>query len=129
MVRSANEAPGGRRARRIVLISALSLLVLAIAMGAWVGARGLLARSELAEAQALAATLQGQIVSGDEAAAGSTYTRLAGHSAEAVRLTSDPVWHLAEAVPVLGRNLAVVRQLAAGIDDVTRQSIKPLTEV
>ncbi|MBB5642374.1 DUF4012 domain-containing protein [Cryobacterium roopkundense] len=129
MVASANEAPARPRARRIVLVCALTLLPVLLAAALWVGVRGLLARGELAQAQSVAATLQNEIVTGDETAAGVSYTRLAGHAAEAAQLTSDPVWRLAETVPVFGRNLAVVRQLAAGVDDVARQSIQPLTEV
>ncbi|HEY8765854.1 MAG TPA: DUF4012 domain-containing protein, partial [Dehalococcoidia bacterium] len=104
------------------------LAVVIIAVG-WVGVRGALAKSELESAIPLASKIQSQVVAGDGAGAGQTFKALSGHSSRASELTSDPIWRLFEGVPVVGPNLTAVRQLAAIVNDISSNSVGPLTEV
>jgi len=132
MERSENEAtaqPRRRQVRRITLWSALALLLILVVGTVWVGSRALLARDELVAAQATAVTLQKNVVAGDETAAARTVSELTEHTAAAARLTGDPAWRIVESVPVLGRNLTVVRELAVALDDTAREAIGPLTQV
>ncbi|MGO4784651.1 DUF4012 domain-containing protein [Cryobacterium sp. W22_MBD10_FK3] len=74
----------------------------------------------------LAAQIQVEIVNGDGKGAVRTAAELAAYASSATSLTSDPVWRALEFVPVLGANLTAVRELAAVVDDVSRNSITPL---
>ncbi|MEO8261275.1 MAG: DUF4012 domain-containing protein [Pseudolysinimonas sp.] len=132
--RSASRPPGrrgSRRAaapnwrRRLVWIVPVVLLVGAVA---WVGVRGLLAKSELEQAQALIRDMKQSAAGFDLSAAGKTFTEVEQHAEAARSLTSDPVWRLFEFIPVAGRNLTVVRELSEVSAD-TVEAIKPLADL
>ena len=106
-----------------------SLLFVVLAAATWVGARAVLAKGELESAIPLASKIQGQIVNGDGAAAEITAAELGSHSANAARLTSDPVWRAFEVVPFLGPNLVAVRQVSAVVAGVARDAVLPLARV
>jgi hypothetical protein len=97
--------------------------------GAWVGVRGLQAKSELESAQALVSQLKTQALKQDIPGATKTFKKLRVHSEKARELTSDPIWRVAEFVPVLGRNLTVVRELADVTNDVVVHAVGPLIQV
>ncbi|PXA69999.1 hypothetical protein CTB96_08360 [Cryobacterium arcticum] len=112
-----------------MLSAVVVVLVLAVGLVAWVGVRAALARGELESAIPLAGTMQRQVVAGDGEAARATGLELAERASSAATLTSDPVWRAFEGIPALGRNLAVVRQLAGVVDDLARDGISPLADV
>ena len=129
-----HSAPRRRRGtstwrRRVTLWVGLAVSVLIVAAVAWVGVRGVLAKAELERVIPLASQVQDQVLSGDGRAAVRSAGELSGRSAAAVTLTSDPVWRTFEGLPYLGTNLVAVRQLAAAVDDVTREAVVPLAEV
>jgi hypothetical protein len=107
---------------------ALGVLVLAIPT-AWVGIRGLMAKGELESAQALISELKAKALAFDTAGASADLERIEEHTETAVELTSDPVWLVAESVPVLGKNLTVVRELAAVSDVIMKEVATPLLDV
>jgi hypothetical protein len=123
--RTPRRAPRGRR---IVLAVCLLSLVI-VAVGAWVGVRGYLAKGELEAALPLAGQLKNQVVSGDAEGAVASAVSLEKHSTEAAELTSDPVWRAAEVLPWVGSNLTVMRELASSVDDVSRSGIGPLASL
>lgn len=135
------ESPAGLRPRnrvrkrprrgpsKMTLGIAASALVLVLGLVAWVGVRALLARGELESAIPLASTMQEQVVSGDGNAARLTGLELKDRAASAASLTSDPVWRIFEGIPALGVNLAIVRELAAVVDDIAKGAVSPLAEV
>jgi hypothetical protein len=88
----------------------------------------LLAKGELESAIPLANDVQSRLVEGDTAGAGATATLLAEHANSAASLTSDPVWRAFEAVPVLGVNLTVVRELADTVKLIANDAVVPLTD-
>lgn len=104
-----------------------ALLVAAVVGTAWIGIRGATAYGHLVEAQRLAdgtaTTLR------DPAAAASLVDRLSNETAAAHELTSDPVWAAAEQVPWIGPQLGAVATVAAALDQVASESLRPLTEV
>ncbi|TFD83898.1 DUF4012 domain-containing protein [Cryobacterium lactosi] len=107
----------------------LAVVIVLLGSVAWVGVRAVLARGELEGAIPLASTMQRQVVDGDGDGARLTGEELTQRAASAAALTSDPVWRAFEGIPALGPNLAVVRQLAAVVDDLAKNGIAPLAEV
>ncbi len=63
---------------------------------------------------------------GDLAGAKSAADDIATQAARAADLTSDPVWRVAEWVPVAGANLAAVRIASAQLSAVADEAITPL---
>ncbi|MEC5183010.1 hypothetical protein RCH12_000453 [Cryobacterium sp. MP_3.1] len=112
-----------------MLLSILSAVVVVLGLTAWVGVRALLARGELEAAIPLAMTMQNQVVSGDGASAKLTGDKLGIRASSAASLTSDPIWRAFEALPALGPNLAVVRELAAVVHGLAEDAVVPLAEV
>ena len=109
----------------------LIIAVVFVLLGAtvWVGLRGLQAKSELTSAQTLVSQLKALALKQDVAGAAKTLKTLQAHSAKAQELTSDPIWRAAEVVPVIGRNLTAVRELAAVTNTVVADAISPLLKV
>ncbi len=122
-----------RQARRLVTrwwLWAIVFVVLVVGVGgAWVGVRGLKAKSELESAQALVSQLKTQALKQDIPGATKTFKKLVAHSEKAHELTSDPIWRVAEFVPTLGHNLTVVRELADVTNDVVVHAVGPLIRV
>lgn len=105
------------------------VVVAVIGAAIWVGVRGWLAKGELEAAAASAEQLQKDVVSGDTAAADVAADRLVDHTSAAASLTSDPVWAVAEIVPVVGPNLHAVRVLSTQLDAAATGAIRPLTDL
>ncbi|MBC7760513.1 MAG: DUF4012 domain-containing protein [Candidatus Saccharibacteria bacterium] len=123
---------GGRngyvRNRRTGLIVALCLVGqvgVIVAAGAWVGFRGLAAKHSLETAQSLIGNLQTRVKARDFAGAEADAQVIQKNTSNAVSLTSDPIWRTAELVPALGKNLVVVRELAAVVNSVADGAIDP----
>lgn len=104
--------------------------VLVLVGGAtWIGLRALAAKSELEAAQAQVSALKVEATAQKFGDLSATLTTLKKHSSAATELTSDPVWRFAEGFPKFGRNLAVVRELAASANDVVDGTISPLVSI
>jgi hypothetical protein len=117
-----------RRSRTIWLVVA-GVVVVAIGLVTWVGVRAILARDALEGAIPLAATMQQQVVAGDGDAARLSGVELGRSAESAASLTSDVVWRWFERIPALGKNLAVVRQLAEAVNVLAQDAIVPLADV
>ena len=104
----------------------IGILILAVAITAWVGIRGALAYGHLRDAQQTAATVRDSLAD-PEAARGAIAT-LSADTGAAHALTSDPVWRLAEVLPWIGPQLAAVGTVAEALDDVARTALGPLSE-
>ena len=115
----------GTRRRRVVIAVVLGLGVLLVASVVWIGVRGMMARTELEAAVPLANRIQQDILD-DTGEAGVTFDELEDHAAAAASLTGDPIWRAGELVPFVGPNLAVVRELAESVAEVTDETIRPL---
>lgn len=107
----------------------LTLLVVALAATTWLAVRALQAKTELETSVVLVSQLRDQLVAQDITAAEATLAELTPRVQNARQLTSDPVWLAAEFTPVLGSNLAAVRQLAAATDSIVVEGVPPLMEV
>lgn len=111
--------------RRTAILVAAAVLVALLAAAAWVGVRGLMAKGELESAQDLAASLQQSAVELDFAD-DEQIAELALHARRAAELTSDPIWRAAEAIPYAGANLAAVRVVSTGMDQIVTEALEPL---
>lgn len=114
-----------RRAGRIALWTVGSLLILTVAIAAWVGVRGALAYQHLSTIRSLAPTAA-TAVSQDPAQATPALARLAAEAGAAHDLTSDPLWSLAEGAPWIGPQLAAFGAIAAASDRLFGDSLLPL---
>ena len=124
----AAEKTGSRRRARGIAIGVGVVLLLLVAAVAWVGFRALGAKDSLEKAQSLIGQLQDTVAT-DPAGAPKLASRIEHETGRSRELTSDVVWRAAEVVPVLGKNLTVVRELAASVDDVAAGVITPLAAV
>ena len=115
------------RRTRLILRVGLGALAVIVALGAWVGIRAALAVNELQQAIPLATQMQQNIQAADGAAAAVAGEQLTTHADAAAGLTSDVVWRAVEFVPLLGPNLAVMRELAGTVDDVAQGGVVPLS--
>jgi hypothetical protein len=115
-----------RRKRRIVWIVVGVFIALLLFVGVWVAVRGSMARTELLGAVPLAHKIETAAISGKTAGTAGDVRRLQQRAAHAEALTSDPVWRAAEIIPVVGRNLAAVRDSAALVREVSVDGIPPL---
>ena len=88
-----------------------------------------MAKSDLDSARAMISQLRTDIVGQDMGAARATFDAITSRTTEAKDLTSDPVWLAGELVPWLGRNLTVVREVAALTDTVVTDVAGPLVDV
>ena len=113
----------------IVRWSLLGLVVALVLVVAWVGIRGLMAKSDLDASVSLASTLRQQLVSDDVAGARTSAKALQQHADSARDLTGDPVWRLAEVTPLAGPDLTAVRQVSAVLSDVSDRAVVPLADV
>lgn len=104
------------------LLIAAALLVLAVG---WVSARGLLAYRHLTSAKADLAAARTALLDRQLADADRLIRSAGRETSAARRLTSDPLWRAAAAVPFAGATLADARDLARGADDVARQVLPP----
>jgi hypothetical protein len=113
-----------RRARRVLLVLAIAVVVCA----AWVGVRGYLASQHLQNAVALATQVRSGIADG-----GDTTLQRAHDLQSEVRaaegLTGDVVWRGAEYIPFIGDDLRAVRQVSAVLSTVADDAVVPVAEV
>ncbi len=105
------------------------VLLVVIAVTAWVAVRGLMARNELTDALPAAAQVKAAVTSGDLLTAEKAATTLASHARAAANLTGDPVWRAVEVVPWVGPNLTAVRVSAAATDTVATDVVRPLVSI
>lgn len=105
------------------------MLVGAVAAIAWVGVRGLIAKTELEAAQGQIGTLKEQLISFDTESAEATLDEIAGHTSRAASLAWDPIWRVSELVPFVGPNLTAVRELAGVTDQTIEGVARPLMSV
>lgn len=94
-----------RRRRRWWIWVVVAVLVLAVlGVGAWLGMKVLTVRDALAASQAEVGRIQS-----NQADIGDSIHAIAGHARVADAAAHDPVWLLAEHVPMAGDNLRAVR--------------------
>lgn len=117
-----------RRIKGLIVIVGATLMVLA-AEGLWLSFRANHISDELKLAEALLPRLEVALVSRDNSEASEVLAKITEHTAAARDSAEDPGWKLASAVPLIGANFSVVREVAVAADEVAVGSAKPLLKV
>ncbi|MGV8910682.1 MAG: DUF4012 domain-containing protein [Propionicimonas sp.] len=117
-----------RRNLRRTLLTVSLLLVVAIAVVAWVGVDALHARDELKAAATQVHTLQGQVEKGDRKAATATLKSLQTYAASARDDTHGPNWSAVAVLPWLGPNVRAVQTVSEVIDGLATDALPALMD-
>ncbi|MFC4243352.1 DUF4012 domain-containing protein [Gryllotalpicola reticulitermitis] len=97
----------------------LFVVLVLVAIAAWVGVRGLLAANDLRVALPAATRIQTAVLGGDSSAAATGIGDLRERADKAHSLTDDPVWRVVETTPWLGPNMRALSGVAASAATVT----------
>ena len=106
--------------RSVVKRVLLVLLLALVAVGGWLGVRGLQAQRHLASARGELVQAQAALREQQLEAAAQSVDRASADTRRARRLTGDLLWRAAERLPYAGRTLETAGGLAAAADDVAR---------
>jgi len=112
-----------------VLIGVAIVLGVVVACTAWVGYRGMQAARALQAVGDVVSGMKVDLSAGRTEALVGRLPELQSDAAKARRASSDPVWRLAEHVPVLGANLVAVRTVAVAMDDVAKDALPAVAEL
>jgi hypothetical protein len=127
---SGRDGAGPRRPRRRIwpwIVLVVVLLIVAVAAAtAWVGSRAFEAKGSLERAQTILGELEKQAGDGDFVAIVASNDELQRETANAVDMSSDPVWRAFEYVPVAGKNLVAFREIAAVVDSIATGAVDPI---
>lgn len=115
--------------RKTILWVIAGVVLVVIGSAAWVGFRAWNAKSDLEAAQSLVGQVKTQATSMDFAGIAQTSELLSKHTSDAASNTHDPVWRVAEFIPVLGKNLTAVREMSEVVDSIAKQTVAPLAKV
>ncbi len=111
-----------------MLVSLGALLLLVLGVAGWVGSRALVVRDSLQEARTAIKELP-SAVAADPTSVGPIVDRITTATERARSAADDPLWRATEGVPVVGRDLVVVRQLTGLVDDIATQAVVPLASL
>ncbi|UFS57745.1 DUF4012 domain-containing protein [Subtercola endophyticus] len=121
-----------RRRRRTVAIvlSSVGVVVLGIvALAGWVAYQTLQAKSDLETAQSSITEIQKDVTTLNVTALPASVATFQSSAQSAASHTNDPVYRLAEGLPVVGVNLTAVRELSGALNDIGTQALPPLVSV
>lgn len=117
----ASRAAARRNGRRLGWL----VLLLVLVPLAWTGVRAWQAKGSLEQARGQLESARAALLGRDLPAARAHLTRAAADTRRARSLTHDPVTAALAHVPLLGRSLTVVRGVAEGADDLSRNVLPP----
>lgn len=115
--------------RRALLVFAAALLGLMLVGAGWVTYRGLQAESALRSAGTSLVELESVLSDGQTQALADQLPAIQADARRARDATSDPVWWLAEHVPVLGYDLVAVRTVSTAVDDVAMNALPAIADL
>lgn len=114
-----------RRAGFMVL-GAVLLVVFGVV---WVGVRAGMVAGELDQVVSLAARTQTSVEERDFTALRASAAELERHASAAESLSADPIWRVAEVIPVVGENLGAVRIVSREVASLARDVVVPLVDL
>ncbi|MHB9863784.1 DUF4012 domain-containing protein [Streptomyces sp. YIM S03343] len=139
MPAAARPGDGTPRRRRALRTALLATAALPLAGAVWIGVTGLLARSELLDAQRDLETLRRSVTPASGSATAQTpgspgereraVRSAAAHAARAHALTTGPAWYSAALLPWLGDPARTVRGAAYAAERLTGDVLTPLAQV
>ena len=112
--------------RRVLLLSAGSLLLLLVVLGLLVGWRAMQVNDSLQQAVRDAEALQTALESGEQEDIDGALSALQASAGESADLTDGPLWSLATWVPYAGDDASGVRTAARVVSDLADDGIGPL---
>jgi len=124
---AASTRPARRRTRPGLLAAGVVVALLAVAL-VWLVVRGLAARRDLVDAYDGTPVFRGDLLAGQLAAADVQLAAVRVEAGAARRLTGDPVWRAAAALPWVGRPFAATRGVALAADDLAVRVLPGLAE-
>ena len=107
----------------VILLITVGILVVG---AVWVVVRAQQAADALATARTGVSTVRADLIEGRTAEAAQQLAVVQGDTTRAVQATSDPVFALASAIPVLGTTPAAVRDVADAADALAQQALPDL---
>ncbi|HEY6800692.1 MAG TPA: DUF4012 domain-containing protein, partial [Agromyces sp.] len=96
---------------------------------AWIGWRAWLVKDELQALIPLVEQAKAATEVRDLEALEAVARETNEHAARAAALTGEPMWAMAEAMPVVGANFAAVRIVSQNLDALTGTAVLPLTDI
>ncbi|AMB59578.1 hypothetical protein AWU67_12665 [Microterricola viridarii] len=130
LAESARHARGKSGSGRTTVIWFIgTLLVVGLGATGWVGYQALTAKNSLEAAKGLIGTVKTQAAAADFAGIAQSAELLSDHTGTAVAAAHDPLWQAGEYVPVLGKNLTAVREMAEVVDSIAKGTVEPLASV
>jgi hypothetical protein len=114
-------------ARRLLIIGVVVIAVLAVG-AVWIWVKAQQAADALASARAGVTDVRDSITAGDTAKANEQLGVVQGDTARAVNATSDPVFAIASAIPVIGNTPAAVRDVSEAADALASNALPDLVE-
>ena len=114
---------GDSHRARTVVWTVLAVLLLIVLLGAWLTYRAAQASEALYSAQDGFAAMQKDLKGGGTDTIATQLPAVQADLATAVRATRDPVWRVAEHLPVLGANLEAVRIVSTSLRDLTTDAL------
>ena len=114
--------------RRVVLLSAGSLLLIGIVLALLVGWRAVQVNDSLQQTVRDAETLQTALESGGQEDIDGALSTLQESAGESADLTGGPIWSIATWVPYVGDDASGVRTAARVVSDLAEDGIGPLAE-
>jgi hypothetical protein len=122
-----HEQPSTRRARRRIIGVWVGLgLATVLLVAGHLGHRALVAKAALEDAQQQLTIIRSVLGQSEAPSTTALYGRLQADTSRAVKQTDDPVWRLAEHVPVIGANLVAFGQTATLVDTFVHDGVGPL---
>jgi hypothetical protein len=120
-----------RRSRRVRVALGVSagLLGIVLVAGGWLAYRGWQAERALRAVGDVVVGLQSDLAGGRTQAIADSLPTVQADATRARTATSDPVWRLAEHLPLVGVDLAAVHTVAVAVDDVARDSLPAISQV
>lgn len=115
--------------RKVTLWTICGVAVLALGATGWLGYRVLAAKNSLEAAQGLVSTVKDQASTMDFVGIARSAAELSEHTGTAIEQTQDPLWRSAEHIPLIGRNLIAVREMAEVVDSIANDTVTPLAAV
>jgi len=95
----------------------------------WIGWRAWLVKDELEALIPLVEQAKAATEIRDLDALEAVAEETSEHAARAAELTGEPIWSMAEAMPVVGANFAAVRIVSQNLDALTGTAVLPLTDI
>lgn len=115
--------------RRSRLLLGLVVVVGVLVVGAvWIVVRGQQAADALTSARAGVTQVRASLAAGDSARAAQQLAVVQGDTSRAVNATSDPVFAIASAIPVLGATPSAVSEVAEAADALAQDALPDLLD-